>query len=389
MAPLAEEAESEAHVLGIPAQPQDQVGNLVDALGAGQLGIRLLEGDREVRPLAERACPADLRLAGHRDGVQALEVDAVRLGFRIGEGRPGLAHEPAAPLTEGVPQPQVIAAAGEVGLDEGAHVADAGGRAQVEVEAAGDDRELDARGLAGLFAAGDRDRRGDEAVVAADGVERVDVDHADAAADAQRGVGAGNLERAGELPLDVLDRHLGHPLHGLLDLRQPRLDRLRHRRIERALLDLLHLVVGRERQIAGLAKALLELRQALLLRRQALLLRFDQLTLRFDQASQFLDGDRRGCGGSRGRCPCGWRRRFRCGLGRGLCAGSGRTGHDHQGQEHALQVEHPAPDLHAAPPRSNPAALPATTKSSGDSTRQGHAGSRPFGHGGPPAPPVD
>ena len=65
----------------LPSHPGDEVGHLVDAGRAGQIGTRILQRERQPEPLARRKAPADLRLPEQDDRVQSLEVDAVGLGL--------------------------------------------------------------------------------------------------------------------------------------------------------------------------------------------------------------------------------------------------------------------------------------------------------------------
>ena len=72
-------------VAGLPAGAHDDVGDLADALGVRDVGGRVLDGGRETEALAQGPRPPHEGLAEQRNGVQALEVDAVRLGLGVEE----------------------------------------------------------------------------------------------------------------------------------------------------------------------------------------------------------------------------------------------------------------------------------------------------------------
>src|SRR5262245_63055557 len=96
---------------------------------------RILESNRPVAAsLGDLAAIADLRLADQREGDRRLEVQRFRHAIVVHERAPGLAAEQASEGAVGMAEPERVAVAEEVTLDEDAEVTLRGRSAHVEVQ---------------------------------------------------------------------------------------------------------------------------------------------------------------------------------------------------------------------------------------------------------------
>src|SRR3979490_3409646 len=96
----------------IPADPRHEIWTLIRGRCAIDLGVRVFQRERDPYARSGRPPPADLRLPAARNGVQALEIDSVGLGFRIRERRPRLSEDEPLPLSVRMTQTQRVPASG-------------------------------------------------------------------------------------------------------------------------------------------------------------------------------------------------------------------------------------------------------------------------------------
>jgi hypothetical protein len=179
-----------------PTQPSAQVRGGFLGLswhgGHDDLGSGVLHGHGPVAAALADVLPiTDLGLADQREGDRRLEVERFRHAVLVHERGPGLAAEYARDRAVGMAQPERVAVAEEVALDEHADVARSGRAAHVEVQTALS--RMHARVHAGVGLVVGRDRARVEGVGRTDLVEVVDqVD----------------LDVAAELDLEIASLHL-------------------------------------------------------------------------------------------------------------------------------------------------------------------------------------
>jgi hypothetical protein len=106
---------------GLPTHTCHEIRRQIDARSGGEIRRGVFKSKCQTETVAKRPGISKLRLPKPGNRIQPFEVDVHWVGLRIGEGRPGLAEEPAIRLNVGVTQTLTVVATRKVGLDERPH----------------------------------------------------------------------------------------------------------------------------------------------------------------------------------------------------------------------------------------------------------------------------